>query len=190
MRNRNQNFKLDWSDYKDNAFSTLSNYTLINSFNETFNQLCMHFNYQSDYDGILTYLQEYYTIKPKEKEPETIAPIPVKTPQKQPMYVDEYFDDDNSKGMVLDLNTAKAEDLANLPGINIILAKKIVQRRDEKGGFTSLDELYEEFKIKPHFRKQLNGLLMIFEGNDIFKDRKSEYDYLKPKQNDDRIIDF
>jgi hypothetical protein len=31
---------------------------------------------------------------------------------------------------------------------------------------------------------------MIFEGNDILKDRKSEYDYLKPKQNDDRIIDF
>lgn len=44
-------------------------------------------------------------------------------------------------GVPIDLNTARAVDLEALPGIGPVLAQRIVALRDERGGFSNLDEL-------------------------------------------------
>ena len=44
-------------------------------------------------------------------------------------------------GMPIDLNTARAVDLEAIPGIGPVLAQRIVATRDERGGFSDLDEL-------------------------------------------------
>ena len=43
--------------------------------------------------------------------------------------------------LVLNLNTATAEQLQRLPGIGQALAKRIVEFREKKGGFKRLEEL-------------------------------------------------
>ena len=65
-----------------------------------------------------------------------------------------------------------------LPGINIILAKKIVKYRDEQGDFKSNEDFYEKMKIKSHFRVQLEKRISVYERRQ------------NKTQNTERIIDF
>ncbi|ALC89214.1 hypothetical protein AM500_05005 [Bacillus sp. FJAT-18017] len=51
---------------------------------------------------------------------------------------------------LLDLNTATEEELAQLPGVGFILAKRALSERTKKGGFRSFDEFTELLNIKPH----------------------------------------
>ncbi|MBI5491707.1 MAG: helix-hairpin-helix domain-containing protein [Deltaproteobacteria bacterium] len=46
-------------------------------------------------------------------------------------------------GFPIDINTATAEDLALLPGIGPKTAARILEKRKELGGFTSVDQLTE-----------------------------------------------
>ena len=50
---------------------------------------------------------------------------------------------------VLDLNTATAEELDQLPGIGEVLSSRIVKFRDAKKGFTSLDDLKQVYGLSP-----------------------------------------
>ena len=43
--------------------------------------------------------------------------------------------------LVLNLNTASADQLARLPGVGRTLAKRIVDFREKKGGFKRIEEL-------------------------------------------------
>jgi competence protein ComEA len=45
--------------------------------------------------------------------------------------------------MVLDLNTATAEQLEELPGVGEVLAARIAEFRTANGGFASVDQLQE-----------------------------------------------
>ncbi len=65
----------------------------------------------------------------------------------------------------LDLNTATAEELTALPGIGEVLAGRIVALREEKGGFTCLEELCEVRGIGGESLKTLSDYLTL-EGQD------------------------
>ncbi len=55
----------------------------------------------------------------------------------------------------LNLNRATLEDLQLLPGVGTILAKRILERREKKGNFHSVDELLE---VKGIGKKRLDGI--------------------------------
>jgi competence protein ComEA len=48
----------------------------------------------------------------------------------------------------LNLNTASAAELDALPGVGPVIARRIVERRDRQGPFTSIDQLRDE-KLMP-----------------------------------------
>ncbi|TMS00107.1 ComEA family DNA-binding protein [Nonomuraea basaltis] len=52
-------------------------------------------------------------------------------------------------GAVIDLNSATAEQLEQLPGVGEVLAARIIEFRDSHGGFTSVDQLREVSGIGP-----------------------------------------
>lgn len=74
------------------------------------------------------------------------APQPGPTPQPTPA---------NAPGAQIDVNTCSEEELAALPGVNAVLAKKAVVRRSETGGFADLDEFLQFLAVKPHFAVQI-----------------------------------
>jgi DNA uptake protein ComE-like DNA-binding protein len=50
----------------------------------------------------------------------------------------------------VDINTATEEEIASIPAIGGLLAKKVVAVRDQEGGFQSLDHFAEALQLKPH----------------------------------------
>ena len=205
LTDRKQNYKVCWEDYKDNNYMMLSDTLLKNSFRETFNQICVLFNQNTTYEILLKFIQENYTVQIKENKANKFAEIPKKVDKV--IYVDEYFSGKDAPKKLLDINSATLEELVELPGINIAMSKRIIKYREENNGFNSKKEFYEYLKIKEHFQRQLNNLIMVNpieitpdkhqktydrniktdEDGDIIIDTLD----LKPKQNEnDRIIDI
>lgn len=55
----------------------------------------------------------------------------------------------------LDLNKATVEEIAAIPAIGLILAKRIVAKRNELGGFDSFDHFIKAVGLKPHTAEKL-----------------------------------
>lgn len=62
---------------------------------------------------------------------------------------------------VVDLNTATESDLAGLPGVGAILAKKAIQHRQTNDGFRSVDEFFELLGLKPHVMDRVRPLITV-----------------------------
>jgi len=56
---------------------------------------------------------------------------------------------------LIDLNTATVDDIASLPGVGIATAHRIVEERNRRGGFASVDEAAVATKLQPHVRSRL-----------------------------------
>lgn len=61
----------------------------------------------------------------------------------------------------IDINNCSIIEITNLPGINIVLAKRIIQKREEIGGFKTTKEFFEFINLKPHFIKQIQNQIYI-----------------------------
>lgn len=79
------------------------------------------------------------------------------------------------------VNTAAASELSILPGINIVMAKKIVEQRDKTGLFKTEDDFIAAANVKEHFIPKIKSMIVL----DIPE---------SPNKNNDedmgRIIDF
>lgn len=64
-------------------------------------------------------------------------------------------------GVALDLNGATERELASLPGVGPVLAKRAVAERAQRGGFGSVDELGQILSLKPHVVERLRPLLTV-----------------------------
>ncbi len=64
-------------------------------------------------------------------------------------------------GRPIDLNTATAADLEELPGIGPALAERILDWRTENGGFTSVDQLDDVSGIGPATMDRLRDLVTV-----------------------------
>ena len=58
----------------------------------------------------------------------------------------------------IDINTCDVTQLASLPGVSMILARKAIGIRNERGGFKSVDEFCEAIQLKPHFVVQVQDM--------------------------------
>ncbi len=80
----------------------------------------------------------------------------------------------------LNLNLCSEEQLAKLPGVGPILAKKAITIRDLRGKFNSMEEFEEAIGISPHVLKKLRPLL-------VFDKQKTDP---KPKkETEGRLVD-
>lgn len=69
----------------------------------------------------------------------------------------EEFDSDDR----INLNTAKAEELMTLPGIGASKAQSILSYRDEKGGFSSIEEIMEITGIKEGVFSKIKDYIIV-----------------------------
>ncbi|MBR6162723.1 helix-hairpin-helix domain-containing protein [bacterium] len=79
-----------------------------------------------------------------------------------------------------DINSANEEELKALPGINIILTKKIIKRREEIGGFESLSDFLNFIRVSPKIQSRLLKTICVqpYKGNKkIQKKEEREIDF-------------
>lgn len=61
----------------------------------------------------------------------------------------------------IDLNTCTEQQLVNLPGVGVVLAKKAMEMRAETGGFVSTADFNEKLKLMPHFATQIEKVAFV-----------------------------
>ena len=59
----------------------------------------------------------------------------------------------------IDINACSLNELAGLPGVSMVMAKKAIDYRSENGGFKTVDEFFEVMQLKPHFVVQVQDML-------------------------------
>ncbi len=149
-----------------------------NLFNQIFDYICTKFNNYTTYNNIALILKRNFIV-------EEVLPAKANEQVKKPEnpYIkqnEEVVIVDKDPLTMIDINTARAEELSKLPGISIIMAKKAIQYRTKNNGFKTIDEFFEITKLKPHFRQNIYSAL--YAGK-----------YKKPSDinsSDGRIIDF
>ena len=62
-----------------------------------------------------------------------------------------------SQTEVIDINKASPEQFATLPGFTLPLASRVVGHRDKIGGFSSVEQLVQLLKVKPHLVGELKA---------------------------------
>ncbi len=151
---------------------------IYNTFEEFFDTICNSFNDNSQFMYILDALLDFFEIVDVKKYSKPIEQV-----NKSQNFGNQYTDTSGEMKYVedkLDINTATEEQITNLPGISVIMAKRIIKYRDLHCGFESLAEFYSEMNIKPHFQRQLNDLISAEKKINITID----------KELNNRIIDF
>lgn len=156
---KSRSINVSWAEQYDSNYNNPDNI-----FEQTFDNICFAFNKSASYQGIVRLFKKTFDVV-QESEPEKKV---VKAPFPEPKI--DYNSDEPIKFTpqsenMLDVNMATEEQLAKLPGINIVLAKRIVQSRNLRGGYRSVPEIYNEFKIKPHFQRQLDRLICVNENS-------------------------
>ena len=61
----------------------------------------------------------------------------------------------------IDVNLANAQTISELPGINIVIAKKIVEYRNINGFFKSKEEFINISEVKEHFKKKILSMITV-----------------------------
>lgn len=81
---------------------------------------------------------------------------------------------------IIDINTASEQEIAKIPGIGTIYAKKVVSVRSQENGFQSFDHFVEALSVKPHLIEKIKPHLSFPENPSIQPVKKPE----------GRIVDF
>lgn len=161
-----------WADQINAAVNLIYNNN-DNIFEQTFDLLCVSFTENANYSGIIDVLKARFNVHEANPTPKAKPQRPVITNDDAPIKLTVR----NVKK--IDINTATEDEMAKLPGISIIIAKKIIKYRTLHNGFKTLDEFYREMKIKKHFQERLNDLICIYRAKNTQK-----------ASDDERIIDF
>jgi len=65
----------------------------------------------------------------------------------------------------VNINIASEEELANLPGVSVALAKRAVVLREQAGNFTSVKDFGHQLKLQSHFLEQIERMAVV--GSDV-----------------------
>jgi DNA uptake protein ComE-like DNA-binding protein len=84
-----------------------------------------------------------------------------RSPKAEARIPEPYSQISSAGASLIDLNAADEAALAALPGVGVILAKKAIQARQERGGFQGFDEFCDALDLQPQIREKLRPLVII-----------------------------
>ena len=136
-------------------------FTVFNSrvydIDELFNLFCINYNHNKNYDDLIDDCRLFRAdIK------EDIIGNPTNTTQNTGIKVENIKASPKLDTYTkTDINNASEVELTALPGISIVISKKIIKKREELGGFKNIDEFFLFLKLKPHMEKQLREIVFV-----------------------------
>ena len=128
----------------------------IHSETDLWDMFCRSFEHNTSFDGLVQ-LCRTFNVDISIKNPNQVEE---KANSDNPVSVDIISDNSFQKEK-LDVNNASEIELTALPGISIVMAKKLIKKRDELQGFKSVDDIILFLHLKPHMEKQLRELICV-----------------------------
>ena len=137
---------------------TFSKYETQN-INKCWSDICNFFDDYTYLKMLLTYCESFYTegkINTELIKKYTAEDIEnIKQPSQQPPELTENNFD------TIDINSASAQEISSLPGLNIIMAKKAVNYRNKYGEFKSEADFFKAAGIKDFFKPAISKIINI-----------------------------
>jgi len=127
----------------------------IHTYRELWNLFCIYFSYNKSYDGVVEDCMRYH-VSIIESLGDSSSKRTPQTRQQANINKDTIVLPPAEK---IDINNCSEIELTELPGISIVLAKKIIKKREEINGFKSAEEFFVFLKLKPHMENQLKNLI-------------------------------
>lgn len=125
---------------------------------ELWNLFCIYFSHNKSYDGVKEDCDRFHASTIESADNIITANETVKPKQEiKPTGQSEKI----TTSKRLDINNCSEIELTELPGISIVLAKKTIKRREEVGGFKSVDEFLNFIRLKPHMENQLRDKIKV-----------------------------
>ena len=127
---------------------------------ELWNIFCIYFSHNKSYDGVKEDCDRFHasTIESIGSNSPIVANEKNKSKQQiKPAAQNGKIITPNR----LDINNCSEIELTELPGVSIVLAKKAIKRREEIGGFKSVDDFLMFIKLKPHMENQLRDRIKV-----------------------------
>lgn len=118
--------------------------TKVHDWQDLWDMFCKSFHHNTTYDGLVKNCS-LYRVTIKETFPEQ-AKIPIE----KPVNVTK-----------VDVNNASEVELTALPGISIVMSKKLIKKREEIGGFKSADDVFLFLHLRDHMQEQLRDKICV-----------------------------
>lgn len=141
--------------------------------NKMWNKICKFFDNNSNIDTlaafcnidinieIVTFATKAVKEQSKVKKEENIEDEEQEITLKNDDDIKNSVIPDGASVAKIDVNIASAEEIATLPGINIVGAKKLVEYRNTKGLFKTNEEFIQISGVKEYFVPKINSLIEI-----------------------------
>ena len=118
----------------------------VHKYTDLWDMFCIHFDSTKFYDDLVEDCRLYkvsiyeYAIKQETQTEDVLRTSP---------------------SSLLDINNCSEIELTALPGISIVMAKKAIKRRDEIGGFKTVEDFFLFMKLKSHMESQLRNRICV-----------------------------
>ena len=128
------------------TFTIVASHVHANS--DLWNMFCKSFSHQTTYDGLVEYCKIFNT---------TIYEDIITPPQSSVKQVNSA----QQNIVKTDINNCSEIELTALPGISIVISKKIIKKREQIGGFKSVDEFLKFINLKPNITNKLKEMIVV-----------------------------
>ena len=166
----NKNCTLRLRDYGNHIIARDSrnpdrSFSIVNSGNYSYDDLwdmfCIGFNYNTTFDELVEMCERFNA---KIKLSVNCNQVAETKREEGSKYPDINTEKENIKTLpkeLLDVNNASEIELTALPGVSIVMAKKLIKRREEIGGFKTVKDVCSFLNLKPHMQTQLEQLICV-----------------------------
>lgn len=152
----------------------------VKDINKCWNDICRMFDEYTYLQMLKTYFESFYCEN-------NINPVlikryipPEEAPQQNPQQTDEIAAYQNTQK--ININSATVQEISALPGLNLIMAKKVVDYRNKHGEFSNEEDFFRVAGVKDFFKSKIATII----------DIKKVQTQIPDNQNNDngRIVDF
>lgn len=131
----------------------------VHSFDDLWNMFCLNFTHNTTFDELIELANRFNAVIEGADLKKNVLQVS-DTKQNNQLSVNANSNKEEKKEL-LDVNNASEIELTALPGVSIVMAKKLIKKREEIGGFKSVSDVCVFFKLKPHMQNQLEKLICV-----------------------------